>query len=1235
MIAGIDVFDKLVAEMSLLPMPKRMQPHELDDNPDNYGALSEHEMQEAYALMAAGDRGAAYLLLAEKTGNPAFLNTAQISTGSGPLVGGAAIHLNALLQVNFPNFYPDISIEEFSQYVLARELASFERVEAPDGSVFYRSPTELEAYLNANQAWRDVNGYASNDTASIFPGNFFLFAHYVAKADYEEASRYFNSNVLEMSALSLGKERFGAGVQFGITVKQAGLIASDGGSFSSFVIQGEQVDVYRDKYNRVVGVFRAGDGNYFTDRESGIGLSTLAYDAENNPFDYASGGAYVLGLLLKSIGAGESKEQLLSISAAVKEEADANYYVDDILGLLYGGVEDSVVGDLWGLHKSVLSAAADEVVFGRFGIRDMSTQSSERAASNTAEGLALRRALWELVPYAIVGVDYSVYESSLEIYDATTGAGAITEEWLQSRFDMLDWVISSSRSSDSYQHTDVGAKTGFDYRDFTSGVEVLVLPDPMSVFLPHVNRIYFGSDTGDVLEGQIGSDYLFGMGGNDVLKGEGGNDYLEGGRGSDEIQGGNDNDKLMGMSGDDTLNGGQGSDHLEGGGGLDTYIIDGSAGTDTIIDDGGVIKFQEKILKGGKELAVGAKAWKDDVANYSLIEGVAGFDLLITVGDSKVIIKNWVPGGFGINLENAEGEEKIEDPTSSVVIVGDLKDKDFDLSEPGVQVNFDEWGNIITTPGDMDPDREDSLNDHNTNDEVRGLGGDDVISAHSGGNDRLEGGAGDDEIRDFGGGDDWMDGGTGDDLLIGGDTPRVLADGSDTLIGGEGADRLFSGTDDDRLFGESVVTLKEAIDADTEQGTGDRGDWLDGGSGDDLLIGADSKDALVGGDGKDTLFGGADNDFLFGDGQSRDVTDEWVADIGTEEFGGVTYYKTELSGAFVDETEGSDDYLDGGSGNDWIVGNAGNDLLKGGLGNDVLGGGAGNDSLVGGEGNDALLGDNRDVPTPGGGGLVSSLHGRDFLDAGAGNDTLTGFGNDDLLFGGNGDDLIEGDDANKTGLMGDAPDHHGNDLLDGGAGSDTLYGGGRDDTMLGGADNDYLYGDYSDWSKIHQGNDLLDGGDGSDFLYGAGGKDTLIGGIGADYLDGDRLGMPDDAQDADSLQGGEGHDTLWGGGGADSLYGGADNDALSGDYGDQPSNVDGDDYLDGGAGEDTLWGNGGNDTLLGGSEKDYLIGGTGNNSLDGGAGDDYLTALDGDDTYIFAAGYGKDTLEDSGGAQRS
>lgn len=666
-------------------------------------------------------------------------------------------------------------------------------------------------------------------------------------------------------------------------------------------------------------------------------------------------------------------------------------------------------------------------------------------------------------------------------------------------------------------NTDLAAGAYYDFRievnkgvgrDYLYGVEYLYLgrgDDTLVLGSVDFSKakdflgIDFGEsdEVGDLLDASLANAAL-------VMSNLGDNAFSINGqfyvKGVEKVIGSAFSDTIETGSGNDTLIGGAGSDRLKGGAGQDTYVFDGSAGVDTIVDSDGVVKYLQSTLRGGKLVAAGADVWRDAYATYSLINTGADNDLLITIGDNSVIIKDWKPGKFGINLDSDDSQEEIQEPVPSIVIVGDLKDKDFDLAEPGVQVNFDEWGNIITTPGDIDPDREDSLNDHNTNDEVRGLGGDDVISAHSGGNDRLEGGAGDDEIRDFGGGDDWMDGGTGDDLLIGGDTPRVLADGSDTLIGGEGADRLFSGTDNDRLFGESVVTLKEAIDADTEQGTGDRGDWLDGGSGDDLLIGADSKDALVGGDGKDTLFGGADNDFLFGDGQSRDVTDEWVADIGTEEFGGVTYYKTELTGAFVDETEGSDDYLDGGSGNDWIVGNAGNDLLKGGLGNDVLGGGAGNDSLVGGEGNDALLGDNRDVPTPGGGGLVSSLHGRDFLDAGAGNDTLTGFGNDDLLFGGNGDDLIEGDDANRTGLMGDAPDHHGNDLLDGGAGSDTLYGGGRDDTMLGGADNDYLYGDYSDWSKIHQGNDLLDGGDGSDFLYGAGGKDTLIGGIGADYL---------------------------------------------------------------------------------------------------------------------------------------
>lgn len=62
----IEVFGKLVAEMALLPMPDRMRPHELDDNPNNYGFLTGQDMQAAQALMRAGDRGAVSRLLAEK-----------------------------------------------------------------------------------------------------------------------------------------------------------------------------------------------------------------------------------------------------------------------------------------------------------------------------------------------------------------------------------------------------------------------------------------------------------------------------------------------------------------------------------------------------------------------------------------------------------------------------------------------------------------------------------------------------------------------------------------------------------------------------------------------------------------------------------------------------------------------------------------------------------------------------------------------------------------------------------------------------------------------------------------------------------------------------------------------------------------------------------------------------------------------------------------------------------------
>jgi trimeric autotransporter adhesin len=87
--------------------------------------------------------------------------------------------------------------------------------------------------------------------------------------------------------------------------------------------------------------------------------------------------------------------------------------------------------------------------------------------------------------------------------------------------------------------------------------------------------------------------------------------------------------------------------------------------------------------------------------------------------------------------------------------------------------------------------------------------------------------------------------------------------------------------------------------------------------------------------------------------------------------------------------------------------------------------------------------------------------------------------------------------------------------------------------------------------------------------------------------------------------GGQLNDRLYGGGGLDQINAGSGND-----------------YVEGGAEFDSLYGEQGNDTLVGGEGGDWL---------EGGAGKDLLLGGTGIDTYNFTAGWGADTIEDSGG----
>jgi Ca2+-binding RTX toxin-like protein len=873
------------------------------------------------------------------------------------------------------------------------------------------------------------------------------------------------------------------------------------------------------------------------------------------------------------------------------------------------------------------------------------------ALSNTDDGWALRNALKFMSP-VIVYLESGYSGRGLEIYNEVTGQGELTVEWIADRAAMLSWLIKDRLLPDSQQLTDYQAKDGFDYQDFASGQEVLVLPDPFVAFQPLVHRVYFGSEGADTLEGQVGNDRLYGGAGTDTLKGETGNDYLEGGSGNDQLDGGADNDTLLGGAGDDVLIGGTGNDFLDGGEGEDRYEFHTGDGSDQIIDsDGqGSLWLDGVQLKGGKETHPGSGIWKSDdgrITYYLSPNSDQTKTLLIKYGSDLIRVQQYQLGQLGITLGDGVVVADATEPT----LIGDKKPIDIDPTEPGVQYGYDPQGNELTT--EAVEVRADRLFGGTGNDLIQGLGDNDILYGNSG--------------------DDTLKGGSDRDQLFG------QAD-NDLLIGGSGGDVLNGGVGDDRLYADSQVSI-ESVRQQT-QGSGLQGDWLSGGLGEDLLVGDVGNDVLLGGGGKDTLFGGAGDDVLAGD---LDFTPGLWWEV--EEFGSV--FRRFFHAVSTDTNNGKladSDFLFGGAGNDYLAGWDGDDWLSGDADQDTLVGGSGNDLLFGGDGNDYLTGDyGYLLLTADDIGPFSPMPGNDTLDGGAGDDWLQGDAGDDLLIGGSGNDTLRGDGDYLAGA------DHGNDLLEGGLGDDWLIGGGGDDVLYGGEGNDQLVGDASNLEGQFHGKDTLDGGAGIDTLFGYGGDDELHGGSEDDQLIGDAAQGQLSAQyhGDDLLYGEAGNDSLWGNGGNDTLVGGIGMDALDGGVGD-------DTYLfEVGDGSDRISDSGGfnvvrfgvginqvdltfkqapstvgahalqvdylggsilidNGTLgavsrfefadgtalshadvmsylgslaLGGDSADTLKGNDGNDTLDGGAGNDYLDGGFGNDTYRFGRGDGQDTID--------
>lgn len=183
----------------------------------------------------------------------------------------------------------------------------------------------------------------------------------------------------------------------------------------------------------------------------------------------------------------------------------------------------------------------------------------------------------------------------------------------------------------------------------------------------------------------------------------------------------------------------------------------------------------------------------------------------------------------------------------------------------------------------------------------------------------------------------------------------------------------------------------------------------------------------------------------------------------------------------------------------------------------------------------------------------------------------------------------------------------------------------------GGNGNDVITGtQFADVLRGASGDDVLNGGDGNDTLSGGKGIDTLNGGDGDDIF---LLRGTEDA--ADIINGGAGVDTVqvagaltlngfhagnssieqWVGTGK-GIKGSVGNDVF--DFSALTSVVNMG-IVDAGAG---------NDTIIGSGFADTLRGGAGNDRLQGGAGNDMLTGGAGNDTFVYATGYGHDTVTD-------
>ena len=265
--------------------------------------------------------------------------------------------------------------------------------------------------------------------------------------------------------------------------------------------------------------------------------------------------------------------------------------------------------------------ASQSIVFE--SLANISSSDLARMAQ-ASDGIAYRYALKEVLPFAILGLNslYNQYnprsalgvaDGPLDLYDSTSGDGALSEAWIEDRAKLLAALIAGN-TQDNPQIARIPGSG-----DITTEYTYYAADEAHTFFADPVDRssgqlrtqvVQFADDQGREL---IGSDFLlgdrlYGGIGRDVLLGKRGDDVLEGGLGKDYLSGEEGNDTLISLdnSPGDRLRGGTGNDiyYADFGDSIaDTPESSGSGrvyvGADKVLLTGGTRKQDESFFKSG------------------------------------------------------------------------------------------------------------------------------------------------------------------------------------------------------------------------------------------------------------------------------------------------------------------------------------------------------------------------------------------------------------------------------------------------------------------------------------------------------------------------------------------------------------------------------------------------------------------------------------------------------------